>query len=636
MATKKKLLQAAAGSAGGAVIPSVENTFSNYLYGGSGTITNNVNLSGDGGMVILKNRGTSSNWSIHDTERTASHQVSFNTTGGNETLYGDLSSFNNDGFTIGTSGGGNNTGTAVASWSFKKHEKFFDVVKYTGNGTANHVISHGINGTVGQIWIKNLTRASQWVVWHRSATYDGAMSTDAFNAIYINNVTTTTFNITGTPTESNKSGDEYIAYIFAHNNNDGIFGPDEDQDIIKCGGFTGSGNTDKTISLGFEPQTIFLKNVDNGFNWSVWDTMRGIGTDIAYGGIWLIPNDAGGENSDSDPIMKVTQDGFIITGNQGFVNQSGNDFIYMAIRRGPMLVPEEVDKVFAMDTFGGTSPTPPTFNSDFPVDYAIRYFTGTDSAYSQARLTATTFLQTSSTSGEVSSTARKFDYSNGYLSSTGTNTGSISPMWQRAPNYFDVVCYNGNSVSGRQISHSLGVVPEMMWVKRREGTYNWLVYHKQTGNNKALLLESDGTGYTGTGWWNNTTPSSTVFTVGNDGGSNTTGRRYIAHLFASLDGISKVGSYTGTGANGNNIDCGFSNGAQFVIIKNVSGTGDWYVFDTTRGIVAGNESRLTLNTTASETTGDYIDPYSQGFSLTSDSSVNTSGATFIFYAVAAP
>ena len=97
-----------------------------------------------------------------------------------------------------------------------------------------------------------------------------------------------------------------------------------------------------------------------------------------------------------------------------------------------------------------------------------------------------------------------------------------------------------------------------------------------------------------------------------------------------------MGSYTGNSSDGKQIDCGFSSGARFVLIKNttVSAT-NWLVFDTVRGIVAGNDSRLYLNATDSEhSSTDYVDPYSSGFELTANAQVNYSGSTYIFYAIA--
>jgi len=117
------------------------------------------------------------------------------------------------------------------------------------------------------------------------------------------------------------------------------------------------------------------------------------------------------------------------------------------------------------------------------------------------------------------------------------------------------------------------------------------------------------------------------------------GRKYqgfIAYLFATCAGVSKVGSYTGT-ATTKQVDCGFTAGARFVLIKRTDSTGDWYVWDSARGIVSGNDPYLLLNSTAAEVTStDYIDTYSAGFELssTAPAAINASGGTFIFLAIA--
>ncbi len=107
-------------------------------------------------------------------------------------------------------------------------------------------------------------------------------------------------------------------------------------------------------------------------------------------------------------------------------------------------------------------------------------------------------------------------------------------------------------------------------------------------------------------------------------------------MFASLDGISKVGTYSGTG-NNVDVDCGFTAGARFVLIKRTDSSGDWYVWDTVRGIVAGDDPYLLLNSTAAEVTStDYIDPLNSGFTVTSSApaALNASGNTYLFLAIA--
>jgi hypothetical protein len=118
--------------------------------------------------------------------------------------------------------------------------------------------------------------------------------------------------------------------------------------------------------------------------------------------------------------------------------------------------------------------------------------------------------------------------------------------------------------------------------------------------------------------------------------NNSGGTTNIAYLFASLPGISKVGSYTGNGSS-QTINCGFTSGARFILIKRTDSTGDWYVWDTARGIVTGNDPHLSLNTTAAEvTSNDTIDPDSTGFIVNqvAATNVNVNTATYIFFAIA--
>ena len=117
---------------------------------------------------------------------------------------------------------------------------------------------------------------------------------------------------------------------------------------------------------------------------------------------------------------------------------------------------------------------------------------------------------------------------------------------------------------------------------------------------------------------------------------------HVGYLFASLDKISKIGRYTGTG-NNINVDCGFIAGARFVMIKRtdteiagVAGT-NWYYWDSVRGIVAGNDPYMMINRTEAQVTNtDYIDPLNAGFTVTASASasLNASGGTYLFLAIA--
>jgi hypothetical protein len=184
------------------------------------------------------------------------------------------------------------------------------------------------------------------------------------------------------------------------------------------------------------------------------------------------------------------------------------------------------------------------------------------------------------------------------------------------------------------INHNLGVAPEMIWVKHRNAADNWAVYHKDIGATKALWLNSSDQEKTSYVYWNDTDPTNAVFTVSighpvNEG----VGQTYIAYLFASLDGVSKVGSIAYNGTTPVDVDCGFTNGARFVLLKCATAAGDWILLDSERGIVAGNDPHLRLNKTDAENSSyDMIDPLSSGFTL--NTVFGSSPQTFIFYAIA--
>jgi hypothetical protein len=174
----------------------------------------------------------------------------------------------------------------------------------------------------------------------------------------------------------------------------------------------------------------------------------------------------------------------------------------------------------------------------------------------------------------------------------------------------------------------------MMIVKQRSGANNWQVYHSATGADYATQLNLTNAVAISNVWGSGTPPTSTVFTVSGAETVNDTGSTYVAYLFATCLGVSKVGSYTGTGAT-LNISCGFTGGARFVLIKRTDSTGSWWVWDTARGMVTSTDPRLALNSTAAELNNDWVFTITGGFSIvTSDATVNASGGSYIFLAIA--
>ncbi len=633
---------AAAASGFGSDPLDVDEVFSCHLYEGNGaqnlTVTNGIDLAGEGGMVWYRRRDGAENNSIEDTERGLDNVIYTDSANAQADpgAYG-LQAFNSDGFTAGY----DLSGGDYVSWTFRKAPKFFDVVTYTGDGTNNQTFNHSLGCVPGMVFLKNTSRSGQdWWVWVNDSitANEGRLNnTGDFGYNVIGTVTDTTVQtLNQNQYATNYSGDSYVAYLFAHNNNDGEFGPDSDQDIIKCGSFTSDSSGIATVNLGFEPQWVLFKGTHAGSSWFIVDVMRGMvnGANDA----WLAANLTNAEGT-SNTVITPTPTGFVTDGTN--IVDPSQTFIFMAIRRGPLAVPDDATKVFNVATYSSNSNSN-LYNTGFDVDMAINTTTISNSNYVLSRLT-NKYLDTNSIASDNTLPSSVFNSESNVINLNagwwGTTNTVVSYSWRRAPGYFDVVCYAGSTTTPRTISHNLTVIPEMIWLKGRDaGGGQWYVYHKDTGNQAYGALNNNYYIYTASDGvvaqtiWNATNPTASVFSLGNASNGNSNGQNFIAYLFATAPGVSKVGSFTGSTSDVT-VDCGFSSGAKFVMVKDASANGDWYVWDSVRGIVAGNEGYLELNTPDAENTGgDYIDPHSSGFIITSG--FMQSGRTYIFYAIA--
>ena len=634
MTIERKLLSTS--PSGGA--PDVAEVFSIDLFNGNnGTnaINNGIDLSGEGGLVWAKRRGGSGSHGFFDTERGANKILYPNSDDGQLTGT-DISSFNSNGFTMGVANQSNfnNPNVDSVAWTFRKKEKFFDVVTYTGNSSGSpQTIAHNLGSVPAMIIVKCTSLAKDWIVYHKnlasSSPEDKYLLLNSTREIrdytywYDTAPTDSAFTV-GDDSEVNGHNATYVAYLFADNSAE-----DAEEQMVKCGSYTGNGNASgPVINLGWEPQFVLYKANAND-DWIMWDTMRGMYAD--GNGHNLVPNSTAAESSLVNRIRPLAT-GFQPTTADSNVNGNNVTYIYMAIRAPMMKKPSAATDVFAVDAAG--SGAIPAWESGFPVDFAIYRFSGNADNAVGTRMLGTGELFANNTATIAASGAVEWDYSNGFYTNNSRSASYYSWMWKRAKGYFDVVAYTGTG-SPRTLAHSLGVVPEMIVCKSRSTTGGWQTYHKTTGNTKYLYWNQNYPAQTSSSVWNNTTPTDSVFTVGNGGELNGNNIRYVAYLFATLAGISKVGSYTGTGSD-INVDCGFSAGARFILIKRTDATGeDWIYYDTVRGIVAGVDPFLKLNETNQQNAGnDGVDPLSSGFTVTSSSSNNTSGGTYIFYAIA--
>ena len=620
----------AAGAAGDVL--GVEDVFSTYLYTGNGstqTITNGIDLSGEGGLVWIKSRSLGTSHVLTDTARGSSSQLYSDRTNAQGTVSDQVTAFTGSGFSLGTDSLGTGTVNAntytYASWTFRKAPKFFDVVTWTGNGVGGATVSHNLGSTPGFIVYKATSATSNWFVYHTSLGLNGSLTLNTAdgNPGYgrVSAVSDSSFTTDAT---GNASGATYVAYLFAHDA--GGFGDSGDESVVKCGSFTTDGSYNSSTTLGWEPQWVLIKSSSAVGSWFLFDSMRGM--PVSGDDRWLLAETSQAESTSSVACRPNA------TGFTTYNLSASTTHIYIAIRRGPMKTPTDATEVFNA-SFGTSSSTGPTFITNFPVDLAI-FKTGINSVtppYTPTRLT-NAYLNTTSTAVEATN-GSTFTLASNTGWGTSYSSSALSWNFRRAPGFFDVVAYTGTGVA-RTVPHNLGVEPELMIVKIRNDAYSWAVYTAARGASEYMLLNQTGASSSSLNFWNNTEPTSSVFSVSTGFGVNGNTNTYIAYLFATCPGVSKVGSYTGTGTT-LNIDCGFAAGARFVLIKRTDSTGDWYVWDTARGIVSGNDPYLLLNSTAAEVTStDYIDPLASGFQIssTAPAAINASGGSYIFLAIA--
>lgn len=308
------------------------NAFSSLvtLYEGKNTntkIINNLNTKDIGALVCIKSRDSYSQsntnfrnntayWYFTDTIQGTNKQWS---TTNNKTSETDIiTSFNDDGFSIGTNFGCNRTGERFVAYSFRQLPGLFDMVLYEGNGTSLDV-NHNLGVEPGVIWLvctdgsKPPSDARQWHhAWGTGMTTIGRDYGNQSNDV--KSVSATTFTVGG---QYNYEATPFIAYLW----------PKEVANKFKSGSYVGNGSATNTISLGFAPQLVVIKSLNNGYDWAVFDTKRGDNNLPFY------TNRA--EDYYPGPHIDFTANGFTLKGSDKEYNESGKTYAYWAYADAP-------------------------------------------------------------------------------------------------------------------------------------------------------------------------------------------------------------------------------------------------------------------------------------------------------------
>ena len=467
-------------------------------------------------------------------------------------------------------------------------------------------------------------------------------------ALYTSNFTPATSNLTLTSQGANEknvvflglNGDANADYEEANK-----FGENEDQSIIKCGSYDGASNIN--VAIGFQPQLLFIKAYSSASNgncdWLMIDTLRGLGAYNSSEAV-LRANQYNNEGTYDNlhmsaaekSIMDAPIQGFRGTGGYDNSSNSGNGpYLYIAIRKPDGLVskpPTAGTDVFTVDD--GNSSATQSFTSGFPVEYAIiKDKSSTSNWEAMGRLVQGRYMVPNTNVAEVSYGDAKFDDMTGCITNSGYDSTRFAWMWKTG-HTFDAVCYTGNGVAS-MVQHNLGRAPEMVVIKDQDTANDWTVWFSSFDNETIIKWNGNGSLTGNSSYWNNRAPTATRFSVGTASETNAGGRHYLALLYASVTGISKIGNFTGngqTGASGPFITTGFQ--PRFIIVKRAGTTGadsgfGWNMHDSLRGM----DKRLALNTAGAESTNDAFTLSSTGFRVkTSNASYNASGANYVYYA----
>lgn len=254
--------------------------------------------------------------------------------------------------------------------------------------------------------------------------------------------------------------------------------------------------------------------------------------------------------------------------------------------------------------------------------------------------TATKYLISDSNAGETTdaNSLTVFNTTGYTLGSSAVSNGTSRTYtgwsFRKSPSFFDVVTYTGDSDAGRTVAHSLGTTVGMILIKKTNTTANWQTYHNSRGGTKSLRLNSNAAEATSITLFNDTDPTSSVFSLGTSANVNNSGDTYVAYVFAhdaSASGVIQCGGYSGNSST-QSITLGWK--PQYLMIKLATGgTGSWTIIDTTRGFASGSDKFLIADDTAVEDTSvDVANPISTGFDLVNNI-YNTTGDDYIYMAI---
>lgn len=649
------------------------------------------NLSGNVDFAWIKSRSGTGWHALFDSNRGTGKRLSSNSTGAELTEADGLTAFGEGQFSLGADSvnlvnksgdtyvawtaslsvdNANNTNGSIPSVTKTAASGFMSAITYTGTG-ANATVGHGLGVAPELVLYKDRDNISNWDVFNTTIGAGNRLQLEATNA---SNASATSFNNTnptssvmsiGTNTNTNRVSADFIAYAFTS-----IAG------VCKIDTYEGNGVLNTVSGLGFEPGWIIVKNVDNVAEWAIFDASRGDAS-VLYA-------DLSNAESTSDALKyRALADGFSMDANNWANNRDGNTYIYMAIAKAdPLTYTSTINpspsftsapKLALKKELEGTTLTNKA-SDEFEVNN--RTASGGSESVTMSNIPKIDFLWAKNTNNTGSTThdhsifdsirtngwrvrtndtGAQNDYSanftlNGNNSYTvnndamnqanstwvafaaslpnvnATNTNGSIQSSTKANSFMSAFTYAGTGVD-ETVGHGLELAPDMVIYKRTNGVDGWKVYNRTIG--ASGLLELNTTGATTTvGYWGNTHPDSSVVTLSDGGGFNTSGGEYVAYAFTSVEGVCKVGSYEGDGSTSNSTVTGFE--PQWILIKRTDVAANWTIYDNKR------DSGMTLypDTSGVEDGPIAMSFNSDGFTIKHNNDrVNNAVGTYIYLAI---
>jgi hypothetical protein len=645
--------------------------FNVVLYTGNGTSQSITGVGFEPDFVWVKARDRAGEWHmLSDSTRGTNSQLFSNATNAQDTKSTVITSFDSDGFSIGSDALVNFNGANYVAWCWKANggttssntdgtitstvqvntKAGFSIIEYTGTG-ANATLGHGLSSAPNFVIVKKTSAAQNWMVgadgigWTKYLELNLDSAAATASTTWNNTAPTSTTVSLGSSNNGNTSGQTYVMYAF--NSKAGY---------SSFGSYTGNGLANgPIINTGFEPAWVMVKGSSNAGSWWIYDNKRSTANPRNK---VLRSDSSAAETTNTNYNVDFLSNGFQFTGTDTDINGSGRTYIYMAFASDPSTAPVLADS-FNTNLYTGNGGTQSITGLGFSPNLVwikVRNNTYVHGLYDTIRGPLYRLRSNGTEANEnVPNSLTSFD-SDGFTlgSDIGQNQSANNYVaWAWKANSIPTINTDGNitsvvsvnqaagfsiikytspsspSSSTDVVGHGLGTTPAMVIVKRTDGVEDWYIWHQELGGggsgalNKFLRFTTASEA-TASNLFN--TVNSTVVNLSY---TSTGNLQNIAYAFAEIPGFSKFGGYAGNGTS-QSVTLGFE--PTFLMLRKRDDVQDWFMLDSVRDPSNPKSKRLFANLSSAEVSSSTTISFtSTGFDLPS-ATFNDSGKNFIYMA----